>query len=90
MVHKFAEEGRIVDVYVPLCVRFDLGTGRIEGIPYADYEGAPWMYVGSEDALYDDRRGWFSDEEVELKALAALFHLLEAGHRAGEIDGAAQ
>jgi hypothetical protein len=68
-----------VEVYLPICVTIDTKTGELEAQPYADYEGAPWMYVGQEADVwtvgdYDEgyEGEWITNEDLVSKANEAL------------------
>lgn len=49
------------EIYIPVVVTVD--DDGIACSAYIDYEGAPWMYCGSADAVFDEESGdWESSD----------------------------
>jgi len=72
----------VADVYVPVVVPIDTATGKLASMPYVDFEGAPWMYVGEEDNVWmetdddEEEMVWQSRPDIEETALEALSNVL--------------
>ena len=67
---------RLVSVYLPVCVYVEVDEeGKVLSLanPTIDYEGAPWMEVGSENDVYDeDNDEWLDHEETEDLVIAVI------------------
>ena len=72
-------------VYVPVAITIDTETGELSQAPYIDFDGAPWMFVDSEDNVWpvgledeDNNRilEWERDEATESAAIDLLAGLL--------------
>ena len=71
----------IKQVYVPVVITIDTESGELTQAPYIDFDGAPWMFVDSEDNVWnenqpDDGSQWERDEDTESAAIDLLAKLL--------------